>query len=100
MKIEDIVKEILASNSRLLTALWHADKEILDKKFSTTACGPFHYDSAATHLCRYLAIYTNCDRDMIDKLFRKSALYNDRWDNDPVHRYRMINRGILKSQQK
>ena len=32
-------------------------------------------------LCNYLAYWTNCDEEHIDRLFRSSALYRDKWDS-------------------
>ena len=36
--------------------------------------------SADLALCNYLAYWTNCDETQIDRLFRSSALYREKWD--------------------
>lgn len=37
--------------------------------------------SADLALCNYLAYWTNCDEAQIDRLFRASALYREKWDS-------------------
>ncbi len=32
-------------------------------------------------LCNYLAYWSNCNEDQIDRLFRSSALYREKWDS-------------------
>ena len=37
--------------------------------------------SADLALCNYLAYWTNCNEEQIDRLFRGSALYREKWDS-------------------
>ena len=42
--------------------------------------------AADMRICNILAFYTNCDKDQMDRLFRRSALMRDKWDkvHDPA----------------
>ena len=53
-------------------------------------------DSAADlALCSILAFYTNGNKEQVDKLFRKSALYRDKWDRSD-YREMTINKSLNK----
>lgn len=38
-------------------------------------------DSAKKALCKFLAFYSNCDKEQVQRLFAKSALADDEWKN-------------------
>ena len=46
-------------------------------------------------LCSILAFYTNGNKEQVDKLFRKSALYRDKWDRSD-YREMTINKSLNK----
>ena len=46
-------------------------------------------------LCSILAYYTNGNVEQIDKLFRRSALFRDKWDRDD-YREMTINKSLNK----
>lgn len=51
------------------------------------------HSSADLALCNELAFYTNGDIDRIDRLFRQSGLYRDKWERQD-YRDRTINKAI------
>ncbi len=46
-------------------------------------------------LCNILAYWTKGDADAIDRLFRKSALYRDKWEKNEVYRKKTIQNAII-----
>ena len=61
--------------------LWYADADALSKTYPPqTDAAPFDRSSADAALCQHLAFWTgkNCER--IDRLFRQSALYREKWE--------------------
>ena len=72
-----------------LESLWAADPEELNK-FYPDPNRPFDWSDADSALCTHLAFWTgkNCER--IDRLFRRSGLYRDKWENREGYRYSTI----------
>lgn len=59
-----------AANGAKFSRLWHGDTS-----------GHGGDDSAADlALCNHLAFWTDCDPSAVDRLFRKSGLYREKWD--------------------
>lgn len=58
-------------------------------------------DSAADlALCSILAFYTNGNKEQIDKLFRKSALYRDKWDRSDYREIQNILQNLFPEVKK
>jgi len=82
-----LIKKMLASRSvsaafggrASVQDLWAADVDALSAAFPDPERG-FDHNSADAALCAHLAFWTgkNCER--MDRLFRQSALYRDKWD--------------------
>lgn len=73
---ETLVKKARASkNGDRFAALWNGD----------TNGYPSHSE-ADLALCSELAFWTACDADRIDRLFRQSGLYRDKWERDDYRR--------------
>ena len=67
---ELLARMFAARNGAAITALWIGD---------TSACGGD--DSRADlALCSHLAFWTNGDADRMDRLFRQSRLYREKWE--------------------
>ena len=64
-----IEKAVLAVNGTKFKALWHNDKSDL--------ASPSEADLA---LCSILAFWCGGDIDQIDRLYRRSGLYREKWD--------------------
>ena len=47
-------------------------------------------------LCSILAYYTNGNVEQIDKLFRRSALFRDKWDRDDSYSAEQIGRALTR----
>ena len=60
-----------ARNRAIFAALWRGDVTIYGGDESR----------ADYHLCRHLAFWTGKDPARIDRLFRQSGLYREKWDN-------------------
>lgn len=65
--------------------LWNADVAALSRAYPATseqALATYGYDhsSADAALCQHLAFWTGRDCERIDRLFRRSALYRDKWE--------------------
>lgn len=86
-----VIKNMLNSrnNGEKITALMNGDTKYYDGD-----------DSAADiALCNFLAIYTKCNKEQIDRIFRKSGLMRDKWDvvhhsNGETYGSETINRSI------
>ena len=76
-----------------LTELWNADPVALARVFPTQRDGQdFDHSSADQALCNHLAWWTGRDCERMDRVFRMSGLYRDKWDRED---YRMTT--ILKA---
>lgn len=60
--------------------LWTSDAEKLSKAYPSSSGDVFDRSSADVCLCMHLAFWTGKDCDRIDRLFRLSALYRDKWE--------------------
>lgn len=63
--------------------LWHANVDKLSTAYPDQSGNyGFDHSSADAALCQHLAFWTgkNCER--IDRIFRQSALYRDKWERD------------------
>ena len=67
---EEIIKKILASKSK--------DKFL--KYFNGVISENDNHSSLDSSLCLMLAFWCNKDKKMMDSIFRKSALYREKWD--------------------
>jgi putative DNA primase/helicase len=70
-----IQKALKAVNGEKFCSLWEGD-------FS----GYPSQSEADMALCKMLAFYTNGDAEKIDRLFRKSGLYREKWDREDYRR--------------
>jgi primase-polymerase (primpol)-like protein len=59
-----------AANGAKFGRLWHGDTSDYES-----------HSEADMALCRLLAFWTGCDRQRIDRLFRRSGLCRDKWDD-------------------
>lgn len=89
-KTPEKVKKSVRSKNR---ALNNSDQWVIDHatgrgRFDSLFAGNWEsagYGSqseADLSLCLILAFWTNCDPDQIDRIFRSSGLYRDKWDRD------------------
>ena len=83
---ELLSKMFAAKNGAAIRALWNGD-------ISTYGNDDSRADSA---LCAHLAYWTNSDPTRIDRLFRSSSLYREKWDRDD-YRERTISGAIETS---
>jgi hypothetical protein len=60
--------------------LWHADIGQLSKFFPSPSGKPFDHSGADGALCSHLAFWTGKDCERIDRLFRQSKLYREKWN--------------------
>jgi hypothetical protein len=66
--------------------LWFGNSEALGQAYPAQAPGAdFDHSAADSALCTALAFWTGKDCERIDRLFRKSALYREKWERE---RYR------------
>jgi len=55
------------------------------------------YEKASKALCSFLAHFSNCNEDQVDKLYRNSLLYNQSWDEpegDKTHGYYVVQEAV------
>lgn len=87
----DLIRRMLASKSAggafsgraTPQALWTADPELLAIAYPPqSGTNPFDHSSADAALCQHLAFWTGRDCERIDRLFRQSALYRDKWERE------------------
>lgn len=76
-----------------LRQLWEADEQALATAYPDSE-GRRDYDasSADAALCQHLAFWTGRDCERMDRLFRCSGLYREKWENRPDYRERTITR--------
>ena len=76
-----------------LRQLWEADEQALATAYPDNE-GQRDYDasSADAALCQHLAFWTGRDCERMDRLFRCSGLYREKWENRPDYRDRTITR--------
>lgn len=79
---EIIEKAKNAENGEAFTRLWEGDTS-----------GYPSQSEADLALCGHLAFYSGGDRQQIDRLFRQSGLYRDKWDRDD-YRSRTIDKAL------
>lgn len=65
-----------APNGVKFHALWNGDL----RAYTDSLSGQPNRSSADFALCRMLAYWTNSDTEQMDRLFRQSALYRPKWD--------------------
>lgn len=75
-------------NRATLRGLWNADIDELGRAFPDPR--GFDHSSADAALCQHLAFWTGKDCERMDRLFRRSALYREKWENRPDYRQRTI----------
>jgi hypothetical protein len=64
-------------------ALWTADIDKLATAYpDQSGANPFDHSSADAALCQHLAFWTGKDCERMDRLFRQSALYRDKWERE------------------
>jgi hypothetical protein len=69
-----------------LRHLWDADVEVLDRVFPSVSGDDFDHSSAEQSLCNKLAFWTGCNCERIERLFARSALVRDKWENREDYR--------------
>lgn len=91
----DLLIKMLASksagavfgNRATVQALWTGETELLAAAFPPQSHGQdFDHSSADAALCMHLAFWSGCDCSRMDRLFRMSALYRDKWDREDYRR--------------
>jgi len=71
--------------------LWMADEDALGLNFPhDQGTHPFDHNRADMALCAHLAFWTGKDCERIDRLFRRSQLYRDKWENREPYRRQTI----------
>lgn len=62
--------------------LWHARVDVLAQAYPPDRNSPEPYDrsSADAALAQYLAFWTGCDVERIERLMRRSALFREKWE--------------------
>lgn len=68
--------------------LWTADSEALEAAYPDPR--GWDHSSADAALCQHLAFWTGKDCERIDRLFRRSSLYREKWEDRPDYRQRTI----------
>ena len=71
--------------------LWYGDKELGEAYPDERG---FDHSSADAALCQHLAFWTGKDCERIDRLFRRSALYRDKWETREDYRYSTIKHAV------
>lgn len=73
-----------ASDKATLADLWTCDLEKLSAAYPDNFGGGRGYDgsSADQALCNHLAFWTGGDCERMDRLYRESALYRDKWERE------------------
>jgi len=76
-----------------LRQLWEADEQALAIAYPDNE-GQRAYDasSADAALCQHLAFWTGRDCERMDRLFRRSGLYREKWESRPDYRERTVTR--------
>ena len=97
---DELIKKILKSKQNAgaifqgrasIQDLWNADEDALAKAYPDTGgTRTFDHSSADMALCQHLAFWTGKDCERIDRLFRQSKLYRDKWESRSDYRQRTI----------
>lgn len=91
---DELIQRMLASKGSVAAVfggratvqeLWTADRDALARAYPATseqalALYGFDHSSADYALCNHLAFWTGRDCERVDRLFRRSALYRDKWE--------------------
>ena len=70
--------------------LWNGDPEVLSKFYPPEDGQDFGRNEADMALCGHLAFYTGGDCERIDRLFRRSALNREKWEDREDYRVRTL----------
>lgn len=99
---ETLIEKMLASSSASaafsnrasVRQLWDADVDALAKAYPPSGGGDFDHSSADAALCSHLAFWTgkNCER--MDRLFRRSGLMRDKWDDRGDYRRSTVGHAV------
>lgn len=99
---DELIARMLASKSAgasfggkaSIAALWDADEQILGANYPDQADRPYDASSADAALCAHLAWWTghNCDR--MDRLFRRSKLYREKWEKRADYRQKTVLKAV------
>lgn len=85
----DLITRMLASRSTTgafsgkasVADLWNRNETVLAAVFPPqTDANPFDHSSADAALCAHLAFWTGRDCERMDRLFRQSGLYREKWE--------------------
>ena len=94
---DELIARILASKGSAgsvfsgratVAQLWASDPEALALAYPDER--GFDHSSADAALCQHLAFWTGKDCERIDRLFRRSGLYRDKWETREDYRYSTI----------
>ena len=94
---EELIARILASKGSAgsvfsgratVSQLWAADPDALAIAYPDPR--GFDHSSADAALCQHLAFWTGKDCERIDRLFRLSGLYRDKWETRSDYRHATI----------
>lgn len=74
--------------------LWHENVDVLCEAYPPQSyTNPYDHSSADAALCAHLAFWTGKDADRMDRLFRESALYREKWERQD-YRYSTVTKAI------
>ena len=103
---EELIRVMLRSNSTqgiygnraTILDLWTADADQLGKFYPhDQGLRPYDPSRADAALCQHLAFWTGKDCERIDRLFRKSDLMRDKWDDrGDYYSHRTIKRAVQR----
>lgn len=107
----DLIKRMLASKSTAgafngrasVNDLWTGNVTALsvaypsESDISLTTYG-YDHSSADAALCQHLAFWTGRDCERMDRLFRQSALYRDKWENRAGYRQSTVLGAVSRCQ--
>ena len=97
---DELLAKMLASKSAssvfsgraTVAQLWAADADALALAYPDER--GFDHSSADAALCQHLAFWTGKDCERIDRLFRRSELYRDKWETREDYRYSTIKHAV------
>ena len=98
---DELITRILASKASAgsvfsgratVAQLWAADPDALAIAYPDPR--GFDHSSADAALCQHLAFWTGKDCERIDRLFRRSGLYRDKWETREDYRYSTIKHAV------
>ena len=98
---DELLRRILASKASAgsvfsgratVAQLWVADPDALATAYPDPR--GFDHSSADAALCQHLAFWTGKDCERIDRLFRRSGLYRDKWETREDYRYSTIKHAV------